>query len=48
VASAPKATASAAKRWGGQIHGFLLQQGAIDGADLALREAAGHLRAAFD
>jgi acetyl esterase/lipase len=38
---------TAVKRWAGQIHGFLLQQGTIDDADLALREAAGALRAAF-
>ena len=35
------------KRWAGQIHGFLLQQGIIDDADSALDEAARALRAAF-
>jgi acetyl esterase len=35
------------KRWPGQIHGFLLQQGTIDDADAALDEAAQALRAAF-
>jgi acetyl esterase len=35
------------KRWDGQIHGFLLQQGAIDDADAALSEAAEALREAF-
>jgi len=38
---------TAVKRWTGQIHGFLLQQGTIDDADSALREAASALRAAF-
>jgi acetyl esterase len=38
---------TALKRWTGQIHGFLLQQGAIDDADSALCEAAVALRSAF-
>jgi acetyl esterase len=36
------------RRWPGQIHGFLLQQGIVDDADVALAEAAGALRRAFD
>jgi acetyl esterase len=39
--------ATSLKRWQGQIHGFLLQQGAVDDADSALHEAAVALRAAF-
>lgn len=35
------------KRWPGQIHGFLLQQGLIDDADTALVEAAQALRRSF-
>jgi acetyl esterase len=35
------------KRWHGQIHGFLLQQGTIDDAALALDEASRALKAAF-
>ncbi|MGO1073253.1 alpha/beta hydrolase [Lysobacter sp. CA199] len=35
------------KRWDGQIHGFLLQQGRVDAADTAIEEAAAALRAAF-
>jgi len=34
-------------RWDGQIHGFLLRQGAIDAAGAALTEAGERLRAAF-
>ena len=35
------------RRWPGQIHGFLLQQGVMDDADAALAEAAKALRASF-
>ncbi|MGH8079559.1 MAG: alpha/beta hydrolase [Lysobacter sp.] len=35
------------RRWHGQIHGFLLQQGQVDDADTAIAEAAVALRAAF-
>ncbi|UJB17180.1 MULTISPECIES: alpha/beta hydrolase [Lysobacter] len=35
------------RRWDGQIHGFLLQQGRVDAADTALAQAAAALRAAF-
>ena len=38
----------ACRRWPGQIHGFLLQQGVIDDADAALRDAAGALRHALE
>lgn len=35
------------KRWPGQVHAFLLMQGDIDDADIALKEAAKALRAAL-
>jgi acetyl esterase/lipase len=35
------------RRWPGQIHGFLLQQGVMDDADIALAEAAKVLRTSF-
>jgi acetyl esterase len=35
-------------RWRGQIHGFLLQQGTIDDAEIALLAAANALRAALE
>ncbi|MBN8944284.1 MAG: alpha/beta hydrolase [Rhizobiales bacterium] len=35
------------KRWPGQVHAFLLMQGDIDDADIALKEAAAALRAAL-
>jgi acetyl esterase len=35
------------KRWAGQVHAFLLMQGDVDDADIALKEAAGALSAAF-
>ena len=35
------------KRWKGHIHGFLLQQGIIEDAEVALQEAAQALRGAF-
>lgn len=36
------------RRWPGQIHGFLLMQGQVDDADLALAEAAAALKRAFE
>lgn len=38
---------TAVRRWPGQIHGFLLQEGLIDDADAALAAAAEALRAAL-
>ncbi|QCI63449.1 alpha/beta hydrolase [Phreatobacter stygius] len=35
------------KRWPGQVHAFLLMQGAVDDADIALGEAAAALRRAL-
>jgi acetyl esterase len=43
----PAGAAVEAKRWPGQIHGFISMLGAIGAADAALSEAAAALRAAF-
>lgn len=38
----------ALRRWPGQLHDFVLMQGAVDAADAALAEAAAALRQAFE